>query len=125
MIAEHTLNKNSSRSHCIFTIYIEVRAPAVFLGTQMADDLYMSVFYCISVLSTVKYSLYYFLPQSRFRVFSDVKCINSKINLIDLAGSERLSKTGVSNGRNISVKSLVINMVEVKFWVFPTTEFNL
>ncbi|KAM9648531.1 kinesin-like protein KIF9 isoform 2-T6 [Morphnus guianensis] len=54
MIAEHTLNKNSSRSHCIFTIYIE----------------------------------------SRFRVFSDVKCINSKINLIDLAGSERLSKTG-------------------------------
>ncbi|KAM6209919.1 kinesin-like protein KIF9 [Sarcoramphus papa] len=54
VIAEHTLNKNSSRSHCIFTIYIE----------------------------------------SRFRVFSDVKCITSKINLIDLAGSERLSKTG-------------------------------
>ncbi|NXS44829.1 KIF9 protein, partial [Balaeniceps rex] len=54
LIAEHTLNKNSSRSHCIFTIYIE----------------------------------------SRFRVFSDVKCVNSKITLIDLAGSERLSKTG-------------------------------
>ncbi|KAM6101621.1 kinesin-like protein KIF9 isoform 2-T2 [Theristicus caerulescens] len=54
VIAEHTLNKNSSRSHCIFTIYIE----------------------------------------SRFRVFSDVKCVRSKINLIDLAGSERLSKTG-------------------------------
>ncbi|NWI18568.1 KIF9 protein, partial [Crypturellus soui] len=54
VIAEHTLNKNSSRSHCIFTIYIECN----------------------------------------FRVLSDVKCINSKINLIDLAGSERLSKTG-------------------------------
>ncbi|PKU28448.1 hypothetical protein llap_21248 [Limosa lapponica baueri] len=54
VITEHTLNKNSSRSHCIFTIYIE----------------------------------------SRFRVFSDGKCVNSKINLIDLAGSERLSKTG-------------------------------
>ncbi|NXI38278.1 KIF9 protein, partial [Galbula dea] len=54
VIAEHTLNKSSSRSHCIFTIYIE----------------------------------------SRYRLFSDVKCVNSKINLIDLAGSERLSKTG-------------------------------
>ncbi|XP_067148170.1 kinesin-like protein KIF9 isoform X2 [Apteryx mantelli] len=54
VIAEHALNKNSSRSHCIFTIYIE----------------------------------------SRFRVFSDVKHVTSKINLIDLAGSERLSKTG-------------------------------
>ncbi|XP_061852909.1 kinesin-like protein KIF9 isoform X3 [Colius striatus] len=53
-VAEHTLNKNSSRSHCIFTIYIE----------------------------------------SRFRAFCNVKCIHSKINLIDLAGSERLSKTG-------------------------------
>lgn len=69
----------------------------------MAEDLYMSVFFCISVLLTGKYSLYSFPPQSRFRVFSDVKCVNSKINLIDLAGSERLSKTGVSNGRNISV----------------------
>ncbi|NXJ04578.1 KIF9 protein, partial [Odontophorus gujanensis] len=58
IIAEHTLNKNSSRSHCIFTIYIE----------------------------------------SRFRFLSDVRCVNSKINLIDLAGSERLSKTG-SEGR--------------------------
>ncbi|NWX93768.1 KIF9 protein, partial [Nothoprocta pentlandii] len=54
VIAEHALNKHSSRSHCIFTIYIECN----------------------------------------FRVLSDVKCINSKINLIDLAGSERLSKTG-------------------------------
>ncbi|NXA44627.1 KIF9 protein, partial [Nothocercus julius] len=54
VIAEHALNKNSSRSHCIFTIYIECN----------------------------------------FRVLSDVKRINSKINLIDLAGSERLSKTG-------------------------------
>ncbi|XP_030900458.2 kinesin-like protein KIF9 [Melopsittacus undulatus] len=53
-IAKHALNKYSSRSHCIFTIYIE----------------------------------------SRFRFFPDAKCVNSKINLIDLAGSERLSKSG-------------------------------
>ncbi|XP_042690223.1 kinesin-like protein KIF9 isoform X3 [Centrocercus urophasianus] len=58
VIAEHSLNKNSSRSHCIFTIYIE----------------------------------------SRVRVLSDIRCIHSKINLIDLAGSEKLSKTG-SEGR--------------------------
>ncbi|XP_021242030.1 kinesin-like protein KIF9 isoform X2 [Numida meleagris] len=66
VIAEHTLNKNSSRSHCIFTIYIE----------------------------------------SRFRVLSDVRCINSKINLIDLAGSERLSKTG-SEGRVLKEASYI------------------
>ena len=29
-IAEHTLNKHSSRSHCIFTIYIEVN---IFLSS--------------------------------------------------------------------------------------------
>ncbi|XP_068001899.1 kinesin-like protein KIF9 isoform X2 [Melanerpes formicivorus] len=60
VMAEHTLNKNSSRSHCIFTIYLE----------------------------------------SRFRQSSGVKCIHSKINLIDLAGSERLSKTG-SEGQTL------------------------
>ncbi|NXG61161.1 KIF9 protein, partial [Hemiprocne comata] len=49
--AEHTLSRNSSRSHCIFTIYLESR-------------------------------------------FSGGKCISSKINLIDLAGWERLSRTG-------------------------------
>ncbi|XP_009995101.1 PREDICTED: kinesin-like protein KIF9 [Chaetura pelagica] len=54
VVAEHSLNRNSSRSHCIFTIYLE----------------------------------------SHFTGFSDGKCISSKINLIDLAGSERLSKTG-------------------------------
>ncbi|KFV74016.1 Kinesin-like KIF9, partial [Dryobates pubescens] len=60
VMAEHTLNKNSSRSHCIFTIYLE----------------------------------------SRCRLSSGVKCIHSKINLIDLAGSERLSKTG-SEGQTL------------------------
>ncbi|NXK41622.1 KIF9 protein, partial [Piprites chloris] len=52
LIAEHALNKNSSRSHCIFTIYIEGRS----------------------------------------RTYTDLKGIKSKITLIDLAGSERLSK---------------------------------
>ncbi|XP_064496161.1 kinesin-like protein KIF9 isoform X2 [Pseudopipra pipra] len=51
-IAEHALNKNSSRSHCIFTIYIECHS----------------------------------------RVYRNLKGIKSKITLIDLAGSERLSE---------------------------------
>ncbi|NXO01422.1 KIF9 protein, partial [Rhinopomastus cyanomelas] len=55
--AKHTMNKNSSRSHCIFTIYIK----------------------------------------SHFRFFSDARCINSKICLVDLAGLERLSKTGMED----------------------------
>ncbi|KFP75457.1 Kinesin-like KIF9, partial [Acanthisitta chloris] len=66
VIAEHTLNKNSSRSHCIFTIYIE----------------------------------------SCSRVYSDLRRIKSKINLIDLAGSERLSKTG-SEGQVLKEASYI------------------
>lgn len=53
-VAEHALNKGSTRSHCIFTIYVE----------------------------------------SRSRVESSEKVIFSKLHLIDLAGSERVKKTG-------------------------------
>ncbi|XP_071416438.1 kinesin-like protein KIF9 isoform X2 [Pithys albifrons albifrons] len=53
VIAEHALNRNSSRSHCIFTIYLECRS----------------------------------------RVYTNLKGIKSRITLIDLAGSERLSRT--------------------------------
>jgi len=53
-VAEHALNKGSTRSHCVFTIYVE----------------------------------------SRSRVESLEKVIYSKLNLIDLAGSERVKKTG-------------------------------
>lgn len=53
-VAEHCLNKTSSRSHCVFIIQLE----------------------------------------SRSRVESSEKVICSKLNLIDLAGSERTKKTG-------------------------------
>jgi len=56
-IGQHVLNKQSSRSHCLFTILIE----------------------CRSALST------------------DEKYTVSKLNLLDLAGSERLAKTNVWN----------------------------
>ncbi|NXW74894.1 KIF9 protein, partial [Hirundo rustica] len=67
VIAEHSLNKNSSRSHCIFTMYIECRS----------------------------------------RDYTNHKCLKSKITLIDLAGSERLSKTG-SEGQ-VRVEASYIN----------------
>uniref|UniRef100_A0A8U7MF09 Kinesin-like protein n=1 Tax=Corvus moneduloides TaxID=1196302 RepID=A0A8U7MF09_CORMO len=67
VIGEHTLNKNSSRSHCIFTLYIECRS----------------------------------------RDYTNPKCLKSKITLIDLAGSERLSKTG-SEGQ-LRVEASYIN----------------
>ncbi|NXN90628.1 KIF9 protein, partial [Bombycilla garrulus] len=67
VIGEHTLNKNSSRSHCIFTMYIECRS----------------------------------------RDYTNHKCLKSKITLIDLAGSERLSKTG-SEGQ-VRIEASYIN----------------
>ncbi|CAN8185192.1 unnamed protein product [Coccothraustes coccothraustes] len=67
VIGEHSLNKNSSRSHCIFTMYIECRS----------------------------------------RDYTIHKCLKSKITLIDLAGSERLSKTG-SEGQ-VRVEASYIN----------------
>ncbi|XP_041264447.1 kinesin-like protein KIF9 [Onychostruthus taczanowskii] len=67
VIGEHSLNKNSSRSHCIFTVYIECRS----------------------------------------RDYTNHKCLKSKITLIDLAGSERLSKTG-SEGQ-VRVEASYIN----------------
>ncbi|XP_059693321.1 kinesin-like protein KIF9 [Haemorhous mexicanus] len=67
VIGEHSLNKNSSRSHCIFTLYIECRS----------------------------------------RDYTNHKCLKSKITLIDLAGSERLSKTG-SEGQ-VRVEASYIN----------------
>ncbi|NXB11191.1 KIF9 protein, partial [Cnemophilus loriae] len=67
VVAEHSLNKNSSRSHCIFTMYIECRS----------------------------------------RDYTNHKCLKSKITLIDLAGSERLSKTG-SEGQ-VRIEASYIN----------------
>ncbi|NXC89151.1 KIF9 protein, partial [Cercotrichas coryphoeus] len=64
---EHSLNKNSSRSHCIFTMYIECRS----------------------------------------RDYTNHKCLKSKITLIDLAGSERLGKTG-SEGQ-VRIEASYIN----------------
>jgi kinesin family protein 6/9 len=53
-ISEHQLNKESTRSHCIFTIYLEMKS----------------------------------------RIESSEKVITSKLNFVDLAGSDGVKKTG-------------------------------
>jgi kinesin family member 6/9 len=65
-IAEHCLNASSTRSHCIFTVYIERRANPD--ADVEGDDPTLS---------------------SSVAVFS-------KLHLVDLAGSERMKKTHVS-----------------------------
>lgn len=78
-IAEHALNTHSSRSHCIFTIHVEVSVTCLPLS-QLSHS-----FTSLSLSS-----------QSRSRTHSNAEYTISKLNLVDLAGSERLSKTNVS-----------------------------
>ena len=78
-IAEHALNTHSSRSHCIFTIHVEVSVTWLPLS-QLSHS-----FTSLSLSS-----------QSRSRTHSNAEYTISKLNLVDLAGSERLSKTNVS-----------------------------
>ena len=59
-ITKHKLNKYSSRSHCVFTIHLEIKS-----GVGRSE-----------------------------------KIIMSKLNLVDMAGSERLKKTG-SEGQTL------------------------
>lgn len=69
-IAEHCLNAASTRSHCIFTIYLEKKRSSSALPG------------CIETSTGEDHS-------------PDV-VVYSKLNLVDLAGSERMKKTGVS-----------------------------
>lgn len=78
-IAEHALNTHSSRSHCIFTIHVEVSVTCLPLS-------HLSHSFTSLSLSS----------QSRSRTHSNAEYTISKLNLVDLAGSERLSKTNVS-----------------------------
>ena len=95
-IAEHTLNTHSSRSHCIFTVHVEVSVTCLPLS-QLLHSLSPPSFspscYTNSPLPSLS-------SQSRSRTHSNAEYTLSKLNLVDLAGSERLSKTNVSIHHN-------------------------
>ncbi|KFO96274.1 Kinesin-like KIF9, partial [Calypte anna] len=77
VMGEHILNKNSSRSHCIFTIYLEVRAPAVSVGTPMPQDLHGQS-HTLGQLSAFCSSL-----QSEGQVLKEASYINKSLSFLE------------------------------------------
>lgn len=73
-IAEHCLNAASTRSHCIFTVYLEKKRSSSGVLDNSEDD----------------------LQGQQQPLGADDVVVYSKLNLVDLAGSERMKKTGVS-----------------------------
>ena len=77
VVAEHQLNRRSSRSHVIYTFYVtRTRLPSSTSNTTSATT------------SSRHDSI------SSAQIEIDPEVINSKLHLIDLAGSERVDKTG-------------------------------
>ena len=90
MIGEHQLNRESSRSHSIFTIHLEMKMAGEHGETVVSHSLcicmrsfHMSIVFPAAIPSPFIfiYSVYQNPTQT------------SKVNLVDLAGSERVSKT--------------------------------
>ena len=75
-IAEHGLNARSSRSHCIFTVYIEVTSHTTPCHTTHIPR------------DTAAHCL-----QSQSKVESNAVARVAKLHFVDLAGSERVAKT--------------------------------
>ena len=79
VVAGHQLNRRSSRSHVIYTFYItRTRLPTSTSTTSSSS----------STTSTSTSA------QSDSSAEVDPEVVNSKLHLIDLAGSERVEKTG-------------------------------
>ncbi|KAL4158503.1 hypothetical protein PRNP1_004279 [Phytophthora ramorum] len=87
-VAEHALNASSTRSHCIFTLYLE-RKRSAMSSQSLEDD-------SPGVDSTGS-------PQSEDGV------VYSKLHLVDLAGSERMKKTLTEVGSTRANEACYIN----------------
>ena len=84
-IAEHMLNSHSNRSHCIFTVYIEVTS-----------------------LTCVIYDCSHEAFQSQSKVESNASARIAKLNFVDLAGSERVAKTQVAHTHRYYCGGLIL-----------------
>jgi hypothetical protein len=100
-IAEHALNKASTRSHCIFTVYLEqtmsadeatgVNGAAKAANTVTVPKLKPNIRggnNATSVESSSQQPVDVSPPQTQ-----RIVTVRSKLHLVDLAGSERLEKT--------------------------------
>jgi kinesin family member 6/9 len=85
VVAEHQLNRRSSRSHVIYTFYVtRTRLPSSTSATTSAST--------SSTTSATTSSRHDSTSSAQIEI--DPEVINSKLHLIDLAGSERVDKTG-------------------------------
>ncbi|GMF28953.1 unnamed protein product [Phytophthora lilii] len=87
-VAEHALNAASTRSHCIFTLYLERKRSV--MSAQMTDD----------ELSG---------DEQTGSAQSEDDIVYSKLHMVDLAGSERMKKTLTEAGSTRANEACYIN----------------
>ncbi|KAG2761959.1 hypothetical protein PC129_g15665 [Phytophthora cactorum] len=88
VVAEHALNAASTRSHCIFTLYLE-RKRSVMSSALIGDN--------VSRDETIGGSQ------------NEDDVVYSKLHLVDLAGSERMKKTLTEAGSTRANEACYIN----------------
>ena len=116
------MNQASSRSHCVFTIYMEARqasnrGPSLCPVTACAS--------AAALLACAWQRLLAYLPLPGWTQVGEETVRRSKLNLVDLAGSERVSRTNIDGTVlreakyiNLSLHYLeqVIIALQVRLW---------
>ena len=89
VVAEHQLNRRSSRSHVIYTFYVTRTRLPCSTSTSTSATTSTTTSATTSATTSSRHD-----SISSAQVEIDPEVINSKLHLIDLAGSERVDKTG-------------------------------
>ena len=89
VVAEHQLNRRSSRSHVIYTFYVTRTRLPCSTSTSTSTTTSTTTSATTSATTSSRHD-----SISSAQVEIDPEVINSKLHLIDLAGSERVDKTG-------------------------------
>ena len=93
VVAEHQLNRRSSRSHIIYTFYItRTRLSSSTSTSTSASNTTSTSATTFASTSNTTSSRHDSISGAQIEI--DPEVINSKLHLIDLAGSERVDKTG-------------------------------